>query len=186
MGRTLCRSRRARSNYPRSLGERQPAEWSRPRRGLSDLEATDDGGFRCVKAPQTELVFQAGENATPATLTTYIDGKVQYHYSCVPSNSLTTIQLHEFTGVYRSDEVDMPYEVFLSDGKLLFHSLKSGDFRLLPVSTDLSYGGDLFHGKGSGIRIRFVRDTQGHITGALLNTPRVYNLRFVRSENCCF
>jgi hypothetical protein len=150
------------------------------------LEATDDGGFRCVKAPQTELVFQAGENATPATLTTYIDGKVQYHYSCVPSNSLTTIQLHEFTGVYRSDEVDMPYEVFLSDGKLLFHSLKSGDFRLLPVSTDLSYGGDLFHGKGSGIRIRFVRDTQGHITGALLNTPRVYNLRFVRSENCCF
>ena len=50
-----------------------------PDGGLSDLEATDDGRFRYVKAPQTELVFQAGENATPVTLTTYIDGKVQYH-----------------------------------------------------------------------------------------------------------
>jgi hypothetical protein len=84
--------------------------------------------------------------------------------------------------VYRSDEVDVPYEVFLSDGKLLFHTLKSGDFRLLPVSTDLFYGGNLFHGNGSGIRIRFVRDTQGHITGALLNTPRVYDFRLVRSQ----
>jgi hypothetical protein len=76
-----------------------------PDGGLSDLEATDDGRFRYVKAPQTELVFQAGENGTPATLTTYIEGKVQYHYSRVPSDNLTTTQLQEFIGVYRSDEV---------------------------------------------------------------------------------
>ena len=42
---------------------------------LSDLEATSDARFRYVKEPQTELVFQAGENGVPNTLTTYIDGK---------------------------------------------------------------------------------------------------------------
>ena len=77
-------------------------------------------------------------------------------------------QLQEFTGVYRSDEVDMPYAV------ILVRSLKSNDIPLLPVSTDL------FNGRGN--RIRFTRDAQGKITGALLNTSRVYNFRFERSQ----
>ena len=47
---------------------------------LSDLEATNDARFRYISAPQTELVFQAGENGAPATLTTYIGGKMQHHY----------------------------------------------------------------------------------------------------------
>jgi hypothetical protein len=75
---------------------------------------------------------------------------------------------------------DMRYTVVLSDGKLMVRSLRSNDVPLLPVSTDLFYGGNL---NGSGTRIRFVRDTQGHITGALLNTPRVYNFRLVRSQS---
>jgi CubicO group peptidase (beta-lactamase class C family) len=142
--------------------------------GLSDLEATNDARFRYIKDPQTELVFQDGENGAAATLTTYIGGKMQHHYSRVPSYNPTATQLQEFTGVYRSDEVDMPYTIVLSDGKLLVRSLKSNDIPLLPVSTDL------FNGRGN--RIRFTRDTQGKITGALLNTSRVYNFRFERSQ----
>src|SRR5712672_1289257 len=42
-----------------------------------DLEATDDGRFRYIKEPLTELVFQAGENGTPAALTNYTKGKMQ-------------------------------------------------------------------------------------------------------------
>jgi YD repeat-containing protein len=141
---------------------------------VSDLEATDDARFRYIQYPQTELVFQAGENGTPATLTTYVGGKMQHHYSRVPSYDPTVAQLQEFTGVYRSDEVDMPYAVIVSDGKLLVRSLKSKDIQLLPVSTDL------FNGRGN--RLRFTRDTQGKITGALLNTSRVYNFRFERSQ----
>jgi hypothetical protein len=82
--------------------------------------------------------------------------------------------LQELTGVYRSDEVDMPYEVILRDGKLLVRSLKSNEIPLLPVSVDLFSGG--------GDRIRFTRDPQGKITGALLNTSRVYNFRVERSQ----
>jgi YD repeat-containing protein len=140
---------------------------------LSDLEATNDTRFRYIKNPQTELVFQAGENATPAKLTTYIGGKMQHRYSRVPSYEPTATQLQEFTGVYRSDEVDVPYAVIPGDGKLLVRSLKSNDVPLLPVSADLFNAG--------GNSIRFTRDTQGRITGALFNSSRVYNFRFERS-----
>jgi YD repeat-containing protein len=60
------------------------------------------------------------------------------------------------------------------DGKLLVRSLKSNDVLLLPIATDLFSGG--------GNRIRFTRDTQGKITGALLNSSRTYNFRFERSQ----
>ena len=141
---------------------------------LSDLEATNDARFHYVSAPQTELVFQDGENGTPATLTTYVAGKMQHRYARAPSYEPTASQLQEFTGAYRSDEIDMPYAVIVSDGKLLVRSLKSNDVPLLPVSTDL------FNGRGN--RIRFTRDAQGKVTGALLNTARVYNFRFERAQ----
>ena len=109
----------------------------------------------------------------PATLTSYLDGKQQHRYTRVPSYQPTPAQLQEFTGVYRSDEVDMPREVSVRDGKLLVRSLKSSDLTLLPVSVDLFNGG--------GNRIRFTRDAQGKVTGALLHTSRVYNFRYQRS-----
>jgi CubicO group peptidase (beta-lactamase class C family) len=140
---------------------------------LSSLEATNDTRFRYVREPQVELVFEVGENGAPATLTTYIDGKKQHRYSRVPSYQPTATQLQEFAGMYRSDEADMPYEVILRDGKLLIRSLKSNELPLLPVSADL------FSGRGN--RIRFTRDAQGKITGALLHTLRMYNVRFERS-----
>jgi YD repeat-containing protein len=99
---------------------------------------------------------------------------MQHRYARAPSYEPTAAQLQEFTGVYRSDEVDMPREVILRDGGLLIHSLKSNDIPLLPVAADL------FNGRGN--RIRFTRDAQGKITGALLNTDRVRNFRFERAQ----
>jgi CubicO group peptidase (beta-lactamase class C family) len=140
---------------------------------LGDLEAIGDGRFRSVREPQTEFVFEGGGDGAPATLTTYTAGKLQYRYARASSYAPTPAQLQEFTGVYRSDEVDIPYEVILRDGKLLVHSLKSNDVPLLPVAIDL------FNGRGN--RIRFTRDAQGRITGALLHSSRIYNFRFERS-----
>jgi CubicO group peptidase (beta-lactamase class C family) len=139
---------------------------------LSDLEATSDARFRYISAPQTELVFQEGDNGAPAMLTTYIGGKLQYRYTLAPSYEPTATQLQEFAGTYRSDEIDMPYAIIHRDGRLLIRSLKSNDLPLLPVSVDL------FSGRGN--RVRFTRDAQGKVTGALLNTARVQNFRFDR------
>lgn len=139
---------------------------------LLDLEATTDARFRYVSAPQTELVFQEGDNGAPAMLTTYIGGKMQHRYARAPSYEPTATLLQEFAGTYRSDEIDMPYTVTVRDGKLVIRSLKSNGLPLLPVAADL------FSGRGN--RVRFTRDTQGKVTGAMLNTARVQNFRFER------
>jgi CubicO group peptidase (beta-lactamase class C family) len=137
------------------------------------LEATRDERFRYMREPQTELVFSGGENGAPATLTTYTDGKLQHSYSRAAPYEPSAAELQEYAGVYRSDEVDMPREVVVRDGKLVVRSLKSGDIPLLPVSADL------FNGRGN--RVRFLRDADGKVTGASLSTFRVYNFRFTRS-----
>ncbi len=137
------------------------------------LEATRDERFRYMREPQTELVFSGGENGAPATLTTYTDGKLQHSYSRATPYQPSAAQLEEFAGTYRSDEVDMPREIVVRDGKLVVLSLKSGEIALLPVAADL------FNGRGN--RIRFLRDAQGKVTGASLSTFRIWNFRFARS-----
>jgi len=47
------------------------------------------------------------------------------------------------------------------------------------MASPSEHADDLFSGWGN--RIRFTRDTQGKVTGALLNTARVQNFRFERS-----
>jgi YD repeat-containing protein len=47
------------------------------------------------------------------------------------------------------------------------------------IVKDMAYAYAYHNGRGN--RIRFTRDAQGKITGALLNTFRVYNFRFERS-----
>ena len=140
--------------------------------GGNELEAIAQDRFRFIKYPQTELVFQAGANGASAELTTFIDGKKQYRYARAPSFEPTAAQLQEYAGIYRSDEVDMPQQVMVRDGRLVMRSLKSPDLPLLPISTDLFYG--------RGNRLRFTRDAQGKVTGALFNTFRVLNFRFER------
>jgi len=137
------------------------------------LEATRDERFRYMREPQTELVFSGGENGSPATLTTYTDGKLQHSYSRAMPYQPSAAELQEFAGTYRSDEVDMPREVVVRDGRLVVRSLKSGEIALLPVAADL------FNGRGN--RIRFLRDAQGKVTGASLSTFRIWNFRFARS-----
>ena len=130
--------------------------------------------FAMCREPQTELVFSGGENGAPATLKTYTDGKLQHSYSRATPFEPSTAQLEEYAGIYRSDEVDMPREIVVRDGKLVVRSLKSREITLLPVSVDLFNGG--------GNRIRFLRDAQGKVTGASLSTFRVFNFRFTRAQ----
>lgn len=81
----------------------------------------------------------------------------------------TVAQLEDFTAVFRSDEIDPPYEVIIKDGHLVVRS-KVADLPLLPVATDLFVNGQN--------RIRFTRNAEGHVSGALLSTGRIRNFRF--------
>ena len=140
----------------------------------SAMEAIGVDRFRYPINPRTEAAFEEGKAGGPAEVTTYLDGKKAHHYVRVPPYNPTDSELQQFAGTYRAEEVDMPYEVIIKDRQLAVRSLKSREVTLMPVTADLFDGG--------GMRVRFTRNTQGAVSGALLSTYRVYDLRFEKSQ----
>jgi hypothetical protein len=120
---------------------------------------------------QTELSFRQDETGTPAGFTARTKAGKSFQFSRAIAYQPTAAQLEDFTGVFRSDEIDVPYEVIIKDGYLAVRS-KAPDLPLLPVTTDLFVNGQN--------RIRFTRNAQGRVSGALLSTARIRNFRFER------
>jgi hypothetical protein len=63
----------------------------------------------------------------------------------------------------------MPYETILESDHLVLRSLKVG-MKLLPVEPDLFATEDF--------RIRFMRDSNGRVSGFVLNSDRTRDFRF--------
>jgi CubicO group peptidase (beta-lactamase class C family) len=85
----------------------------------------------------------------------------------------TEAELKEYTGSYYSDELDTRYEFGLRSGAL---QLRAGHTEEVPVSPVKK---DVFS-SASRLRIEFLRDGQGTITGFTVSTGRVRSLKFVR------
>jgi CubicO group peptidase (beta-lactamase class C family) len=135
-----------------------------------ELRAISDTRFRYVVF-QTELSFRQDETGTPTGFTARTKAGKSFQFSRAIAYQPTAAQLEDFTGVFRSDEIDVPYEVITKDGHLAVRS-KAPDLPLLPVTTDLFVNGQN--------RIRFTRNAQGQVSGALLSTGRIRNFRLVR------
>jgi CubicO group peptidase (beta-lactamase class C family) len=135
-----------------------------------ELRAIGDTRFRYVVF-QTELSFRQDETGTPTGFTARTKEGKSFKFSRAIAYQPTVAQLEDFTGVFRSDEIDPPYEVIIKDGQLVVRS-KVADVPLLPVTTDLFVNGQ--------DRIRFTRNAEGHVSGALLSTARIRNFRFER------
>lgn len=106
------------------------------------------------------------------------NGKIET-YSAVPSFAPSGAQLAEYAGTYSSREIDPLYELKIEsgpDGKesLVLHRLKNGPDTLNSVTRD-------FFTADAG-KIRFTRDSKGVISGFLLSTGRVFDLRFERGR----
>jgi len=87
----------------------------------------------------------------------------------------TPDELRQFTGQYSSRELDVPYYLTLEKGRLAIHPPKMPAHPLEPLATDLF--------TSDGIRVRFRRDRQKHVSGFLMSGSwnRVQNLRFERA-----
>lgn len=86
----------------------------------------------------------------------------------------TADQLQEFAGTYQSPELDVPYIVAVEKDRLIIHPPKVGAAIMAAVAKDL------FHGGWLGWCVKFTRDSNGRVSGFLLNSARTYNLRFAR------
>ena len=82
----------------------------------------------------------------------------------------TRAQLEEFTGDYRSDEMDAVFRITVKDGGLRLERTKSRPAPLEPTVTDV------FTGPAGAVR--FVRNSAGRITGFTLEAGRVLGVRF--------
>jgi len=149
------------------------------------VTATSESHFRLPNAPD-ELTFLPAQPGTLQQLAIrHGDGKVET-FSAAPAFTPTDAQLSEYAGAYSSPEIDPLYEIKFAhlhvsgDGPehafagLALIRLKNDPDPLQPVTRD-------FFTAGVG-KIRFTRDAHGRITGFLLTTGRVINLRFVRGR----
>jgi CubicO group peptidase (beta-lactamase class C family) len=143
------------------------------------VEAVSENQFRLAIARGELMTFSPATPGTPLRLTvTHEDGKIET-FSAVPAFAPSATQLAEYAGVYSSPEIDPLYELKVESGpdgkdRLVLHHLKSNPDTLHPVTRD-------FFTVDAG-KIRFTRDSKGVITGFLLSTGRVIDLRFERGR----
>ena len=81
--------------------------------------------------------------------------------------------LAEFAGTYRSEEIEIPYRIVVRDGTLRLQRLKATEATLTPLVTDT------FTGPVGAVR--FTRDAAGRVTGLMLDTGRIRNMRFSKT-----
>ena len=93
-------------------------------------------------------------------------------FEMLPSFTLKPEAIPEYLGSYRSDEIEPIYNIISEHGKLILRRLKHGPEVLDAVAPDL-FVTDL----GT---VRFIRDGQHQVSGMLLSTDRVYNLRLAK------
>ena len=85
----------------------------------------------------------------------------------------TTAQLADYAGRYQSEEIEPVYRIVVQDGRLMLERLKSRPSPLVPAIKDL-----FVNPLGN---LRFVRDSQGKVTGFILNRGRILNFRFSKT-----
>jgi CubicO group peptidase (beta-lactamase class C family) len=91
------------------------------------------------------------------------------------SFSLDTKQLAEFTGDYRSEELETTYHVLLVGDHLVIRHWRNDDVVLMPMDPDL-FSGD----RDWAQKVQFLRSAAAGITGFRLTAGRVRSLLFER------
>ncbi len=138
--------------------------------GPAQLAAISENRFRGVGINELEL----GADPNHRELTAKSWGTPTIRYIRVPAYQPTAAELRAFAGTYSSKELDTPAYLTLEGDNLVLHPPKMPAIALTPATNDLFIGGDR--------RVRFTRDSQGHVSGLLMSGSwnRVQNLRFDR------
>ncbi|MEQ8764315.1 MAG: hypothetical protein RL885_10340, partial [Planctomycetota bacterium] len=120
-----------------------------------------------------ELAFSLGSNG-PEKLRLIEPGRGERPLLSVPPPHPLRERLGELAGTYHSDELDVTYEIEQRDSDLYLRRPKYGLEPLQPRFED---------GFTTGwMRLRFLRDDDGHPDQLLVSTGRVWNLCFERKD----
>lgn len=123
-----------------------------------------------------EIVFQSPRPNAPLQMLLTVDGgKPSVHEPVVPA-SYTPRQLNEFAGAYHSPELNSTFSIATQGDKLLLRTGKWGTFALTA-----RFNGSFANLEEFG-SIMFTRGRRNKVTGFVLRSGKVKNLRFDKTH----
>lgn len=132
--------------------------------------ATAIGGNR-FRADNGATFAFTGTAGTRRLTMTDAEGRTRAYEEVVPPSN-NSLRLEDYTGAYRSPELDVRYDVAVDNGQLTLRFPPGPLLRLSPMYRDGF--------TSAGRTVRFVRDATGRVTGFLVFAGRVRGVRFER------
>jgi CubicO group peptidase (beta-lactamase class C family) len=139
------------------------------------LVALSENHFRLVDHSMAFTFVDAAGDA-PQRMSIQSGGEKEGDvYDRIAEYQPTLDQLAAYAGSYVSEEIDPVYRIVAENGGLVLKRLKQKPQKLQPLVEDY-----FLAPTGS---IHFCRDPSGKITGYLLNTGRINNFRFTKTQD---
>jgi len=129
--------------------------------------STCDPGGRALKVAEVFLENWMGSTAMP----------LEESGEATEPLSLADSELHEYSGHYRSPELDSTYQIFVDSRGLVAEHWRNPPSILFPTSDDLFRGDQRWFPE-----VRFVRNRAGQVTGFTVTGGRVRDLMFERVQ----
>jgi CubicO group peptidase (beta-lactamase class C family) len=124
--------------------------------------------------PPVEMEFGRSGQAGSMTLSFKTDGAPNARlFEAMPEFRPTAEQLSAYAGIYRSDEIESVYRIEIEDGGLTLKRLKVKPDRLQPAIAD--------YFRGVIGSVHFVRNSEGQVSGFVLNAGRIRDFHFHKS-----
>lgn len=140
------------------------------------LKPLGNNRFRSLDAPiDLDLEFQRPSPDQPFVLQLGVEGQSPIRLEAVKLVSLSADQLLEFAANYYSPELQAVYQLFVHEGKLFLRVKNRSDVEVLPVLTHVF--------RVEGKNLTFSRDQDSRITGFVLSSGRIRNLRFSKERS---
>lgn len=129
--------------------------------------------FLMLGIPREVIVrFSDQEKGKYTRITVLVTGEDPIHGKRIEPFKPTEAHLKEYAGIYYSEELDVKYKLIVRDGKLFLKFRNASKDPFEPLIRDV------FSIAEGYIRIDFQRNDQGRISGFMVNTNRVVDLRF--------
>jgi hypothetical protein len=129
--------------------------------------------FRAL-GPPVEMEFERSGQAGPMTLFFKTDGAPNPRlFEAMPEFRPTAEQLSAYAGTYQSDEIEAVYRIEIEDGALTLKRLKVKPDKLQPAIAD--------YFRGLIGSLHFVRNSEGQVSGFVLNAGRIRDFHFRKS-----
>jgi CubicO group peptidase (beta-lactamase class C family) len=131
--------------------------------------------FRAL-GPPAEMEFERSGEAGAMTLFFKTDGAPDARvFEAAQEFRPTPEQMSAYAGAYQSDEIEPVYRIVMEDGGLVLKRLKLRPDKLRPTVAD--------YFRGSIGSLHFVRNSEGQVSGFVLNAGRIRDFRFRKSGN---